>query len=238
MIPPKEIIYLESNKLMNISHSLGYFVFTPPKTGSTTATKIFNNFDFQTFKISDTNDIELSSNKFTQTHYYNNLPDYENYKLICTVRNPYSKFVSLFKYTIAPEKKVISTYNWREEFFELLFDNITHHSDQGWAHELYFGSDLSSLGRKIDYPLRIENLFEDYSSIPFIKDSDYFKNGSLKKDLDLKLNSTDDKYDYSLYKIPNKWEDFYDQSTADFVYSKHKSYFDYFGYDKDSWKKI
>ena len=46
------------------------------------------------------------------------------------------------------------------------------------------------------------------------------------------------KYDYSLYKIPNKWEDFYDQSTADFVYSKHKSYFDYFGYDKDSWKKV
>jgi hypothetical protein len=238
MIPPKEIIYAKGDNGINISHSLGCFVFTPPKTGSTTAAKIFNNFDFQTFKISDTNNIQLFSNQFTQTHYYHNLPDYENYKLICTVRNPYSKFVSLFKYTIAPEKKVISTYNWREEFFELLFDNITHHSDQGWAHELYFGSDLSSLGRKIDYPLRIENLFEDYSSIPFIKDSDYFKNGSLKKDLDLKLNSTDDKYDYSLYKIPNKWEDFYDRSTADFVYSKHKSYFDYFGYDKDSWKKI
>ena len=60
MIPPKEIIYLESNKLMNISHSLGYFVFTPPKTGSTTAAKIFNNFDFQTFKISDTNTVSYT----------------------------------------------------------------------------------------------------------------------------------------------------------------------------------
>ena len=180
---------------------------------------------------------KLFSTKFIHSHYYNSLPNYENYKLICTVRNPYSKFVSLFKYLLRLEKKVISTYNWREEFFELLFDNLTHHSAQGWAHELYSGLDLSSLGRKIDYPLRIENLFEDYSSIPFIKDSDYLKNGSLKKDLDLKLNSTDGNHDYSLYKIPNKWEDFYDQSTADFVYSKNQSYFDYFGYDKNSWKK-
>jgi len=237
MIPPKEIIYSDSNRLVNISHSLGYFVFAPPKTGSMTSSRVFGNFDFQTFKISDTNNIKLFSTKFIHSHYYNSLPNYENYKLICTVRNPYSKFVSLFKYLLRLEKKVISTYNWREEFFELLFDNLTHHSAQGWAHELYSGLDLSSLGRKIDYPLRIENLFEDYSSIPFIKDSDYLKNGSLKKDLDLKLNSTDGNHDYSLYKMPNKWEDFYDQSTADFVYSKNQSYFDYFGYDKNSWKK-
>ena len=59
MIPSKEIIYSENNKLVNISHSLGYFIFTPPKTGSTTATKIFNNFDFQTFKISNKNNIQL-----------------------------------------------------------------------------------------------------------------------------------------------------------------------------------
>ena len=64
------------------------------------------------------------------------------------------------------------------------------------------------------------------------------KNGSLKRDLDLKLNSSDGKFDYTLYKTPNKWEDFYDHSTADFVYNKYQGYFDYFGYDKNSWKKI
>ena len=76
------------------------------------------------------------------------------------------------------------------------------------------------------------------SLIPFVKDSDYLKNGSLKRDLDLKLNSSDGKFDYTLYKTPNKWEDFYDHSTADFVYNKYQGYFDYFGYDKNSWKKI
>jgi hypothetical protein len=238
MIPSKEIIYSNGTKGVNISHSLGYFVFTPPKTGSTTAAKIFGNFDFQNFRIHDLNNIELFSGNFIQCHYYNSLPNYENYKLICTVRNPYSKFVSLFKYIIAPEKKVISTYNWREEFFELLFDYVTPHSDQfGWGQEDYFESNVLSLGRKIDYPIRIENLFEDYSSIPFIKDSDYFKNGSFKQDLELKLNSTDGNFDYTLYKIPNKWGDFYDQPTADLVYNKYQSYFDYFGYDKNSWKK-
>jgi len=237
MIPPKEIIYTKSDKLVNLSHSLGYFVFTPPKTGSTTAARIFNKFDFQTYKINDTNNLELFSEKYIHAHYYNNMHNYENYKLICTVRNPYSKFVSLFKYVIGPEKKVSSTYNWREEFYELLFDNLIPHDNKSWFHENDFSSNLISLGRKIDYPLRIENLFEDYSAIPFIKDSDYFKNGSLKKDLELKLNSTDGMYDYSLYKIPNKWQDFYDQSTADFIYTKNQSYFDYFGYDKNSWKK-
>ena len=145
MIPPKEIIYEKGEKTINISHSLGYFVFTPPKTGSTTAARVFDNFDFQNFQISDVNNIQLIRDKFKHTHYYNSIPNYESYKLICTIRNPYSKYVSLFKY--------------------------------------------------------------------------------------------DGKYDYSLYKIPNKWEDFYDQSTADFVYSKNQSYFDYFGYDKNSWKK-
>ena len=125
MIPPKEIIYAKGDNAMNISHSLGYFVFTPPKTGSMTASRVFGNFDFQTFKITDTNNIQLSSTKFTHSHYYNSLPNYENYKLICTIRNPYSKYVSLFKYLIGPEKKVISTYNWSEEFYEFLFDFLT-----------------------------------------------------------------------------------------------------------------
>ena len=238
MIPPKEIIYSKGDNAMNISHSLGYFVFTPPKTGSMTASRVFGNFDFQTFKISDTNNIQLSSTKFTHSHYYNSLPNYENYKLICTIRNPYSRYVSLFKYLIGPEKKVISTYNWREEFFEFLFDFLTPHSGNLGFKQDYFESNVSSLGRNIDYAIRIENLFEDYSLIPFIKDSDYFKNGSLKEDIELKLNSTDGNFDYTLYKIPNKWEDFYDQSTADYVYNKHQGYFDYFGYNKNSWKKI
>lgn len=237
MIPPKEIIYEKGEKIINISHSLGYFVFTPPKTGSMTAARVFNNFDFQSFQISDVNNIQLIRDKFKHSHYYNSIPNYESYKLICTIRNPYSKYVSLFKYLLGPKKKVISTYNWREEFFEFLFDFSISYSETLGLRQDYFESNISSLGRKIDYAIRLENLFEDYSSIPFIKDSDYFKNGSLMKDLDLKLNSTDGKYDYSLYKIPNKWEDFYDQSTADFVYSKNQSYFDYFGYDKNSWKK-
>ena len=53
--------------------------------------------------------LKLFSTKFIHSHYYNSLPNYENYKLICTVRNPYSKFVSLFKYLLRLEKKVIST---------------------------------------------------------------------------------------------------------------------------------
>ena len=238
MIPPKEIIYEKGDMTSNISHSLGYFVFTPPKTGSTTAARVFGNFDFQSFKISDVNNIQLIQDKFAHTHYYNSLPNYESYKLICTIRNPYSKYVSLFKHLLRKDKKVLSTYNWREEFFDFLFDFLTPYSGYYGLKQDYFESNISFLGRKIDYTIRIENLFDDYSLIPFVKDSDYLKNGSLKRDLDLKLNSSDGKFDYTLYKTPNKWEDFYDHSTADFVYNKYQGYFDYFGYDKNSWTKI
>lgn len=237
MIPSKEIIYDSGKKLININHTLECFVFTPPKTGSMMNVKILNNFNFQTFSIVTNNKFELFANNLTHTHYYNSLPNYEHYKLICTIRNPYSRFVSMFKYTIGPDKKVLSTYNWREEFFDFLYDFINQYDPKKFLNQDMFEINPSCLGRKINYPIRIENIFEDYSSIPFIAESEYFKQGHLSRDLELKLNSTQTRFDYSLYKTPNNWQDFYDQSTADMVYVKYKNYFDFFRYEKDSWKK-
>jgi hypothetical protein len=238
MIPQKEIMYFKGERIINISHSLGYFVFTPPKTGSMTLSHIFKNFNFQTFKLDDAGNHTFFSNNFIHTHYYNSLPNYENYKLICTVRNPYSRYVSLFKYLIGPSKEVLSTYDWRQEFYEFLFDYLNPYTEDLGYKQNTFEVNTTSLGREVDYPIRIENLYEDYTSIPFIKNSDYFTNGLLKKDLELQLNSTDNNFDYSLYKIPNKWQHFYDKSHADLVYSKHQTYFEYFGYDKNSWEQI
>jgi hypothetical protein len=80
-----------------------------------------------------------------------------------------------------------------------------------------------------DYPVRLENLYEDYSKIPFIVESEYYKSGELKKATTQKVNvSNEDE---------NLWKEFYTQETADMVYYRMPRYFDLFGYDKNSWKK-
>jgi hypothetical protein len=77
--------------------------------------------------------------------------------------------------------------------------------------------------------VRVESLYEDYSKIPFIVESDYYKSGELKKMTTQKIN------------VSNKdeflWKKFYTQEIADIVYYRMLRYFEMFGYDKDSWKK-
>jgi predicted nucleotidyltransferase len=84
-------------------------------------------------------------------------------------------------------------------------------------------------GRIPDYAVRLENLYEDYSKIPFIVESEYYKSGELKKAITQKVNVSNE--DETL------WKKFYTQEIADIVYYRMPRYFDLFGYDKNSWKK-
>ena len=79
-----------------------------------------------------------------------------------------------------------------------------------------------------DYSVRVENLYDDYSKIPFIVESEYYKSGQLKKDVEVKVNvSNEDE---------NLWRNFYTQEIADIIYYRMPRYFELFGYDKNSWK--
>jgi hypothetical protein len=80
-----------------------------------------------------------------------------------------------------------------------------------------------------DYPVRLENLYEDYSKIPFIVESDYFKSGELKNEVNKKINvSNEDE---------NLWRKFYTQEIADIIYYRMPRYFELFEYEKNSWKQ-
>jgi hypothetical protein len=79
-----------------------------------------------------------------------------------------------------------------------------------------------------DYFIRQEHLFEDYSKIPFIQNSDFYKSGLLKELCETKINHNKNTYDF---------RDYYDEMTADLVYYNFSKYFDLLGYDKNSWKK-
>ena len=83
--------------------------------------------------------------------------------------------------------------------------------------------------RTPDYFVRTESLYEDYLTIPFIKNHDINLSGELERLCKEKINS-------SPAAIENYWKKFYDQDMADLVYYNNVNSFKLFGYNKDSWK--
>jgi hypothetical protein len=90
--------------------------------------------------------------------------------------------------------------------------------------------------RKIDYKVRIDSIEDDYKSIDFINNSDYYKNGlldlALSKKIGLMNNTVNENYN-----LPLPWQEYYTQETADIVYKFASNYFNTFEFEKDSWKK-
>ena len=151
----------------------------------------------------------------TQQHTCQLFEGHEEYKMMVSARNPYSRYVSLYKMI----KKLENSFPEIENFEDFLekqifedhnFECVTFHS------------------RIPDYIIRIENLFEDYSKVPFILISDYYKSGIMEEFCKKNLNKS---------KVDIDWRDYYSQSKADLVFYNSQSYFEIVGYDKNSWKK-
>jgi hypothetical protein len=84
--------------------------------------------------------------------------------------------------------------------------------------------------RTPDYFVRTESLYEDYQTIPFIKEHEINLSGELEELCKQKMNP-------SPTVIDNYWKKFYDRDLADLVYYNNVNKFELFGYDKDSWKE-
>lgn len=200
-----------TKKRINISHKHRCFFWTPPKTASTTASIILKNFDFKCYEEVD-NKLELYDETFIHNHDSVLFEGNDVFDLILTIRNPYEIHISRFKPTESYTK-----VKFVENLYELFSKENLFHTIQ------------KNLGnRKPNYILRVENLLEDYSKIPFIRNSEFFKTGKLNEILNLKHNKT--LYNYN-------WKDFYDKDVADLVYYNNIVFFDSFGYDRNSWKK-
>lgn len=209
----------ELNSSINVSQKHKIILWLWKKCGTSHMTKIMSNYDFRFYKIvNDT--LVVQNGKVVQKHYCNLFKGHENYKILAAVRNPYSRFFSEFTFNRKPEE---FTYNeTNKENFRLSIYQSTVFSD------LISNECVDFFQRIPDYPVRLENLYEDYSKIPFIVESEYFKSGDLKRDLTKKINvSNNDE---------NLWKKFYTQETADIVYYRMPRYFELFGYDKNSWK--
>ena len=246
--------------LFNISEKHKTFTITPPGTGSRTFCKILDNFEFHTYELCN-NNLNLKKNEVTHNHTFSLFPNHEDYKLIMTGRNPYNRMVSKFRRTLHYEKQVNKNFNVKINFTDFIYDQFSSDRikklNQLSMNELsqltkkdplmdidlilYFSMTPNGVfDRKIEYKVRLDSLEEDYRSIDFIKNSDYYKNGLLDLVLSEKigLDRLMSPHAISGYNLPLHWQEYYTQETADIVYNCVFNYFETFEFEKDSWKKF
>lgn len=208
----------DTSNLINIDTKDDYLVWLFPRTGSKLFFTIFKDTDFQCFSYNE-NNLELIKNNLIHHHCFTMFPNINRYKLILTVRNPYSLLAALYYMT----SKVPKLENLKEVFGEFL--EITLYTNPNIKELLY---NLNHV--EVNSFLRIENLLNDYNSLPIIGKSPIYK----QKNLESLINSKVNKSDSPLANL--NFRDFYNQKNADMVYYLFSNYFNMFGYDKNSWK--
>lgn len=196
--------------MINLSEKNSCFIWMPPRTASHTAVTIFKNFDFKCYSL-ENNQLKIEKNYFEHNHDTVFFPQHMRYNFLLTMRNPYVLYVSLsIKEGNKSKDEIIDGIESKFQDGNPMYD---------LQHNL--------LKRKPNYVIRVENIFEDYFKIPFVKNSELYKSGFINQILKEKLDVSDTNYD---------WREFYNQRLADMVYYSSSVLFNLFGYDKDSWK--
>jgi hypothetical protein len=195
---------------INISEKHNCFVWLPTRTASNHAVHLLNHFEFYNIKCDFYRNIIKEKKDFLiHQHQFSLFDGHEKYKLISTIRNPYSRSVSLYEFLNSGGERGFDS-----------FDNFVLNYKKNPVKPIF--------GERVpDFFLRQENLYDDYIKIPFVRDSKLNECGILKELCEKKIN-----------KSPNRKpiKDHYNQETADIIYSNYKEYFELCGYDKDSWK--
>ena len=190
---------------LNISKKYNYFIWMPSKCGSTHASNIFKKFE--------------DNFNFFHNHIIDFFDGHWSYDLISLQRNPYVRYVSIFNNLVGHDKslglnKVRSNFN--------IFLNSTFQNSDTLKYILKYHE------RNPDYFIRLEHLFEDYSKIPFVKETDFYKSGQLELECSIPKNKNNAN--------GFTWKELHTPQTADLVYYNTSLIFDLCDYDKDSWK--
>jgi len=161
------------------------------------------------------------------THSFRLPPERLDYQLISNIRNPYSRMVSLF-FLYSLHK-----LNYKLNF-ELWCEYVLNDQQFENDYQLRYDLKIKSVSRNFDKFIRVETYAEDIKSLNFIDLSNteidkVYQNNVLKNG-----------YTHEFKKIQTEerqsWQDFYNQKIADLVFSKLEDQFNFFNYNRNSWK--
>ncbi len=148
---------------LNISERNKVITWTPAHTASRLASKIFDNFDFDSYDVNKGG--TFLKKGFEHNHYIGLPKNHQEYKLIMTCRNPYTSVTAGFDGDNAQERLQVSLEEAYQDKYHLDFMTFLRY-------------------RTPDYFIRVENLLEDYLKIPFIRYSKFYTSGEMQKLID------------------------------------------------------
>jgi hypothetical protein len=203
---------LESQTL-NISKKYNYFIWMPYKCGSVHATNIFKKFD--------------DNFNFMHNHVIEFFDGHWSYDLISLQRNPYTRYASMYKIHM---DKISNSYYEKSMDPKIFKNDFNRYLNNIFQGETPIANQNISKyhERTPDYFIKLEQLFEDYSKIPFVRETEFYKSGQLELECSTPKNESK----------PSglSWRELYTPQTADLVYYNMSLIFDLCDYDKNSWK--
>jgi len=218
---------------MNISHEHKVIWWAPERCGTKATAHIFSKLGFEYFKTSEEKEKTINDDGINYQSHNIDVPDiYKDYQIICSIRNPYDRMLSVFSnftsvgkslvYTKNSHDKLVITY---ENFIrEMLLYRISR-SDEDLETRPIQRNYLSKYHFEKLIPnffIKMESLEDDLGKLDFVKDSNIWKSGYIQDYL---------KHNPQINQKPYKFNDVYTIESAKRVYDYHKKHFMLCDYD-------
>jgi hypothetical protein len=221
---------------MNISHEHKTIWWAPEKTGSKVTSHILKNYDFFYRDFTTESKFKPLGDPY-HSHDIDFPKEYSDYQVICNIRNPYDRILSIFinfsSLGLVYTKDNLDYYRKRFELFvKLMFLSPNMTSDVEYEPT---ASNLGRFLKKVNFSdkvpdifIKMENLEKDLKSLNFIKNTDLWE----KEDFSSFLNKNQ-----FLKKRAFHFSDVYTQTSAKYVYEFFKNHFYLCDYDPFSFTK-
>jgi hypothetical protein len=224
---------------MNISHEHKIIWWAPERCGTKATAHIFSKLGFEYFIGTDETIKTITDDGINyQSHNIEYPEKYNDYKIICSIRNPYDRMLSIFSnftnvgttfvYTKNNHQKLVNTF---ESFIRemLLYNKVTTTEDlekrliqKSYLYKYRFESRIP------DFFIKMESLEEDLGKLDFVRESEIWKSGYIRDYL---------KHNPHINKKPFKFNDVYTFESAKRVYEYHKKQFIISDYDPFSFTR-
>ena len=203
---------------MNYNDDLKVVWITPMRTGTRSSGAIMSKLNFK----SENNNIHQK-----ETVHGIGIPEgKEDYKLIVNIRNPYSRMVSLYYLHMHNSKQ------FNQVFDRWVKSNL---SFSDYNKSFFILESLKQLPKLPDFYIRMENFEDDIKSLWFVKENFDFLEQTLKHNVENNCYDLDE-FQFNGFIKKESWKEYYNEEISEFVYKKMKNEFDFFNYDKNSWK--
>lgn len=203
----------------NLSFSEKLVLWTPPKTASTFLIFIFHHFDFYTVKSDPNFNSILEKNQNLKHIHDCEIPGSKNYKIICSIRNPFDMILSGYYYNLDTESKTTEDYSFEEYYLG---------EKNKWDHGMWYDCLKKCEKRLPDYFVRKESIYDDLIKIDYVRNHLLNTSGLLKQLCNKKMN---------VGKSRPKGVKVMTEDIANSIYSQYKLFFDFGGYDFESWRE-